>query len=93
MNVNVRVSSLVVFLLLCSAGGASAQMSGPDEAIGSKGRHYAEIGTFVRHRGARFITQWCGKECATSSRGITAVVGAPVPPSVPLFDLPEQPQH
>ncbi|MGA8615046.1 MAG: hypothetical protein WB760_25880 [Xanthobacteraceae bacterium] len=87
MNVNVRVSSLVVFLLLCSAGGAAAQMSGPDEAIGSKGGITQKLALSQAQRSAIYNAA-VRQKVPTSSRGITAVVGTPVLPSVPLFDLP-----
>lgn len=87
MNMNVRISSLVFFLLLCSAGGAAAQMAGPDEAIGSKGGITQKLVLSQAQRSAIYNAA-VRQKVPTSSRGITAIVGTPVLPSVPLFDLP-----
>jgi hypothetical protein len=87
MKVNVHVSSLVFFLLLCSAGGTAAQMSGPDEAIGSRGGITQKLALSQAQRSAIYNAA-VRQKVPTSSRGITAIVGTPVLPSVPLFDLP-----
>jgi hypothetical protein len=87
MTVNVRVSSFVFFLLLCSAGGAAAQMAGPDEAIGPRGSIKQNIALSAAQESAIYNAA-VRQKVPTSSRGISAVVGSPVLPSVPLFDLP-----
>jgi hypothetical protein len=83
MTMNVRVSSLVLVLVLCSAAGAAAQMVGPDEAIGAKGGITQKLALSQVQRAAIY-----NAAVPSSSRGITPVVGSPVLPSVPLFDLP-----
>ncbi len=87
MTVNVRVSSLIFFLLLCSAGGAAAQIAGPDEAIGPRGGIIQKLALTAAQKSAIYNAA-VRQKVPTSSRGITAVVGTPVLPSVPLFDLP-----
>ena len=87
MTVNARVSSLIFFLLLCSAGGAAAQMAGPDEAIGPRGGITQKLALTQAQKSAIYNAA-VRQKVPTSSRGIIAVVGAPVLPSVPLFDLP-----
>ena len=87
MTVNVRVSSLVFFLLLCSAGGAAAQMAGPDEAIGPRGSIKQKMALTAAQESAIYNAA-VRQKVPTSSRGIVATVGSPVLPSVPLFDLP-----
>jgi hypothetical protein len=87
MTGNMRVSSLVFFLLLCSAGGAAAQMAGPDEAIGASGHITQKLILSAAQRSAIYNAA-VRQKVPTSSRGITPIVGTPVLPSVPLFDLP-----
>ena len=87
MTVNVRVSSLVFFLLLCSASGAAAQMAGPDEAIGPRGSIKQKMALTAAQESAIYNAA-VRQKVPTSSRGIVAIVGSPVLPSVPLFDLP-----
>jgi hypothetical protein len=87
MTMNVRVSSLVLILVLCSAAGAAAQMVGPDEAIGAKGGITQKLALSQAQRAAIYNAA-VRQKVPSSSRGITPVVGSPVLPSVPLFDLP-----
>ncbi len=87
MTANVRTFSLVVFLLLCSAAGAAAQMIEPDEAIGAKGGITQKLALTAAQRSAIYNAA-VRQKVPTTSRGITPIVGSPVLPSVPLFDLP-----
>jgi hypothetical protein len=87
MTVNMRIPSLVFVLLLCSAAGSAAQMVGPDEAIGPRGSIKQKIALTAAQESAIYNAA-VRQKVPTSSRGITATVGSPVLPSVPLFDLP-----
>jgi len=87
MTMNVRVPSLVFVLLLCSAAGATAQMVGPDEAIGPQGGIKQKVALTAAQESAIYNAA-ARQKVPTSSRGINALVGSPVLPSVPLFDLP-----
>jgi len=87
MAMNVRVSSLAFVLLFCSATGASAQMVGPDEAISHKGGVTQKLALTAAQESAIYNAA-VRQKVPSSSRGITPIVGSPVLPSVPLFDLP-----
>jgi hypothetical protein len=87
MIVNTRVSSLALALLLCSAVGTSAQMAGPDEAIGASGHVTQKLALSTAQKSAIYNAA-VRQKVPTASRGITPIVGSPVLPSVPLFDLP-----
>jgi hypothetical protein len=87
MTVDVRVSSLALALLLCSAAGASAQMVGPDEAISPRGGITQKLALTAAQKSAIYNAA-VRQKVPTESRGITPIVGSPVLPSVPLFDLP-----
>ncbi len=87
MRTNVRVSSLIVCLLLCGAGGATAQIAGPDEAIGRRGSIKQKLALTAAQESAIYNAA-VRQKVPTSSRGIAAIVGSPVLPSIPLFDLP-----
>jgi len=80
-----RISSLVLFALLSSA--AEAQTAGPDEAMGARGDVAQKLWLTPAQRNAIYNAVMRQK-VPTSSRGIRAVIGAPVPPSVLLSDLP-----
>ena len=66
---------------------AAAQTAGPDEAIGAHGGITQKLSLTPAQKNAIYNAVMRQK-VPTSSRGITAVVGAPVLPSVPLSDLP-----
>jgi hypothetical protein len=87
MKMTVRVSSLVLTLLLCGAAGAAAQMAGPDEAIGASGHITQKLALSAVQKSAIYNAA-VRQKVPPASRGITPIVGSPVLPSVPLFDLP-----
>jgi len=87
MTMNVRVPSLVLVLVLCSAAGAAAQMVGPDEAISPKGGIRQKLALTAAQESAIYNAA-VRQKVPSSSRGVTPIVGSPVLPSVPLFDLP-----
>jgi hypothetical protein len=85
--VQLRIPSLVFIVLLNSVAAAAAQAAGPDEAIGRHGGITQKLSLTPAQKNAIYNAVMRQK-VPTASRGITAVVGAPVLPSVPLSDLP-----
>ena len=87
MILQLRIPSLVPFVLLSGACGAAAQTSGPDEAIGAhSGITHKLSPTPAQKNAICNAVMW--QKVPTSNRDITAVVGAPVLSSVPLSDPP-----
>jgi hypothetical protein len=82
-----RLSYLVLFMLLSSMCAAAAQTAGPDEAIGARGGIKQKLSLTPAQKNAIYNAVMRQK-MPTASRGVTAEVGAPVLPSIPLSDLP-----
>ena len=84
---------LVGFILLASLPGitsVAAQSFGPDEAVGRPGS--VTQPTVLTPQQRRAIYEAVGRQRVRSSDlAIAAVVGAPVPPSLLLHDLPDPP--
>jgi len=74
-----RTPCLVFFALLASTCAAAAQIAGPDEAIGAHGGITQELSLTPAQNNAIYNAVMRQK-VPTSSRGITAVIGAPVLP-------------
>jgi len=89
MTMNLRLPSLIVCAVLFVGCGASAQTAGPDEAVGPNGAVTQKLALTVVQRNAIYnaVVQ---QRVRSSSRGMAAAIGAPVPPSVALRDLPDQ---
>jgi hypothetical protein len=87
VTLKLRTPSLVLFALLSSACAAAAQTAGPDEAMGANGGFTQKLSLTPAQKSAIYNAVMRQK-VPTASRGITAAVGAPVLPSVPLNDLP-----
>ena len=87
MTLNPRALPLAFFVLLSAVCGATAQTAGPDEAIRPNGGIAQKTLLTPAQRNAIYNAV-IRQKVPTSSHGITAVVGAPVLPSVPLSDLP-----
>ncbi len=87
MTPKLGVPSLVFFALFSSACAAAAQAAGPDEGIEVNGGVIQKLSLTPAQKNAIYNAVMRQK-VPTSSRGITAVVGAPVLPSIPLSDLP-----
>lgn len=83
-----RVPPLIFFLLLCTGcGGAAAQTVGPDEAVGVTGGVIQKLSLTPAQKSAIYNSV-VRQKLPASTRGIAAIVGSPVPPSVLLSDLP-----
>ena len=91
MSTNPRFSLLflVALILAVGAGGACAQSPGLDEAVGPDGIA-TEQPTLTPMQRSAIYNAVMQQRVATSGRGINAAIGAPVPPSVALRDLPDQ---
>jgi hypothetical protein len=87
VSLKLRVPFLVLFVLLSSVCIAAAQTAAPDEAIGANGSITQKLSLTPAQKNAIYNAVMRQK-VPTSSHGITAVVGAPVLPSVTLSDLP-----
>lgn len=90
MNVRSRFFALILMAPFVAATGASAQSVGPDEAIGPPGSLSQE--TVLSQQQRRAIYESVAQQRVPSATpAVPAVVGAPVPPSLALHDLPAQP--
>ena len=87
MTPNMRVPPLAFLVLLSAVCGAMAQTASPDEAIEANGGITQSLSLTPAQKSAIYNAVMRQK-VPISSRGITAVVGAPVLPSIPLSDLP-----
>ncbi len=72
--------------LLVSAG-AAAQTAGPDEAVDARGAVAPSLGLTQAQKSAIYNAVSQQRIRASTTR-IPLAIGAPVPPSVPLWDLP-----
>jgi hypothetical protein len=75
--------------LFLGASGAHAQSAAPNEAVGSGGTVGQSLQLSPVERSAIRNAAAAQRPHATT-RGLTAVVGAPVPPTLSLSDLPDQ---
>jgi len=92
MTRDLRLPTLSLCVLcasLLTAGGASAQSIGPDEAIGPDGavRQMLQFSPIER---SAIYNAAAAQRLRGSSRGVTPAIGAPVPPALALRDLPNQ---
>ena len=87
MILKLRVPSLVFLVLLCGACAATAQTAEPDEAVEGNGGIIQKLSLTPAQKNAIYNAV-ARQKLPAASRGITAIVGAPVLPSVPLSDLP-----
>lgn len=84
------VAGPVLLALALWTTGAAAQSIGPDEALASPGSVMQQ--TVLTPQQRRAIYDAVGRQRVRSpGLAIAAVVGAPVPPSLLLQDLPDQP--
>jgi hypothetical protein len=76
-------------ILGIGANGACAQSPGLDEAVGPNGVVTQSLALTPAQRSAIY-NSIMRQPLHASSRGVTAAIGAPVPPSAALSDLPDQ---
>jgi hypothetical protein len=90
MTARLWLSGLVLLASLLGVKGAAAQAIGPDEAVAPSGS-LAQV-TALSPQQRRAIYESVARQRARSvAPAVPAVVGAPVPPSLVLHDLPAQP--
>lgn len=90
MNPRSSLFALILAAPFFGATGAIAQVIGPDEAVAPSGSLAQE--TVLSPQQRRAIYEAVGRQRVRSDGpAIAAVVGAPVPPSLVLQDLPAQP--
>lgn len=90
MTTNSRVPLLILvgFMVGFYASGACAQSTGLDEAVGPNGvTPRLQLSSVQRNAVYNAVVK---KRMRSFSPGIVATIGAPVPPSVALRDLPDQ---
>jgi hypothetical protein len=89
MTSSIRHGVVVFIGLFCGVGSALAQSIGPVEAIAPNGAVTQSLAFSPAQRRAIYnaVVQ---QRVRTASSGLAAAVGAPVPPSVALRDLPDQ---
>lgn len=80
---------LVALILGVRVGRACAQSPGLDEAVGPNGVATQQL-TLTPVQRSAIYNAVMRQRVSTSSRGIAAAIGAPVPPSAELLDLPDQ---
>lgn len=83
------LQALILFAFVVGASGALAQSAGPDETVGPNGAVTQKLTLSPVQRRAIYnaVAQ---QRLRSSGRGIAAAIGAPVPPSVALLNLPDQ---
>jgi hypothetical protein len=91
MSTNTRfpLLFLVALLLGLGAGRACAQSPGLDEAVGPNGIAAEQL-TLTPVQRSAIYNAVMRQAVPRASRGITAAIGAPVPPSAELLDFPDQ---
>lgn len=87
MVLKLNVPFFAFFVLLCSACAATAQTAGPDEAVEVHGSVIQKLSLTPAQKNAIYNAV-VRQKLPAASRGITAIVGTLVSPSVPLSDLP-----
>lgn len=90
MTARLWLSGLVLLASLLAVKGAAAQAIGPDEAVAPSGS--LTQATVLSPQQRRAIYESVARQRVRSAApAVAAVVGAPVPPSLVLHDLPAQP--
>jgi hypothetical protein len=90
MTANPRLPALTLAAILFGVTSAWAQSTGPVEAIGPDGAVTQPMGLTLVQQSTLYNVVSRQRVRATR-RDITAAVGAPVPPSLALGDLPDVP--
>jgi hypothetical protein len=87
MTASLRVLAFIIFACLGGARVATAQSVGPDEAVGPNGSLAQKLQLTPAQRSAIYNAVM-RERVRGSGRGINAAIGAMVPPSVTLRNLP-----
>jgi hypothetical protein len=87
MTTNLGLPALVLSALLVTGCGAAAQTAGMDEAIGASGQ-VVPTPTLTLAQRAAIYTAVMQQRIRSSEQGIAPVIGAQVPASARLHDLP-----
>ena len=90
MTARLWLPELVLLASLLGITGAGAQAAGPDEAVGPSGSVTQQTVLSAPQRRALYQSV-ARQRVRPGGPTVTAVVGAPVPPSLVLQDLPDQP--
>jgi hypothetical protein len=87
---NRRLPRFILCALLFAGSSAAAQVAAPDEAIAPDGAVMSPLALTPAQRAAIYtaVTQQRVVHSSGSGAGIAPVIGAPVPPSARLGDLP-----
>ncbi len=93
MTARLSLSGLVLLASLLGARGAVAQAIGPDEAVAPSGSLAQRTVLSPQQRRAIYdlVVRQRVRSPGSANSAVAAVVGAPVPPSLVLHDLPVQP--
>jgi hypothetical protein len=79
----------VVYAFCLGAGCAYAQSVAPDEAVGPDGTVTQKLQLTPVEKSA-ILNSAAAQRVHSANGGVTAAIGAPVPPTLPLRDLPDQ---
>jgi hypothetical protein len=90
MTAKLWLPGLVVLASLSAVTGAAAQAIGPDEAVGPSGSLAQQTVLSAPQRRAIYESV-ARQRVRSAGPAVVAVIGAPVPPSLVLHDLPGQP--
>ena len=90
MTARLWLSSLVLLASLLGVKGAAAQAIGPDEAVAPSGS-VAQVTVLSPQQRHAIYESVARQRVRSAASAVPAVVGAPVPPSLVLHDLPAQP--
>jgi hypothetical protein len=90
MTRNLRLTPLILSIFLVGAASAHAQSAGPDEALGPNGAVSAARLTLTPTQRSAIYNAVARQRVQGWGRAIVAAIGAPVPPSAALRDLPDQ---
>jgi hypothetical protein len=90
MTARLWLPGLMLLASLLSVKGAAAQAIGPDEAVAPSGS-LAQVTVLSPPQRRAIYESVARQRVRSAAPAVLAVVGAPVPPSLVLHDLPAQP--
>jgi hypothetical protein len=89
MNGRIRIPLIAAIALFLGTSGAFAQTVGSDEAVNPDGIVAQEL-VFTAAQKSAIYTAIMQHKVRASTPAVAAAVGAPVPPTIALSDLPDQ---